>query len=224
MLIPAIDLMGGKIVQLVQGESKALEFDDFEPWIGRFAKYPLVQLIDLDAAKRQGDNRSLICQLARRLPCQVGGGIHTLEVAQSMLEAGARRVILGSALIKDGAVNTAFAEQLARSVGAGKLVFSIDSRRGVVTTHGWKSLTAISPFDMMATLEPYCSAFLYTNVDTEGLMKGIPLEIVERLRAATRRQLIVAGGIASDDEVKRLDALGVEAVVGMAVYTGKVTA
>ncbi len=224
MLIPAIDLMGGKIVQLVQGERKALEFDDFEPWIARFAKYPLVQLIDLDAAKRQGDNRALICELARRLPCQVGGGIHTLETAQTMLSAGARRVILGSSLIKDDAVNVAFASGLARAVGSEKLVFSIDSRQGVVTTHGWKSLTAISPFDMVAALEPFCSAFLYTNVDTEGLMRGIPFDVVERLRVATQRQLIVAGGIASDEEIARLDAIGVDAVVGMAVYTGKISA
>ncbi len=224
MLIPAIDLMGGKIVQLVQGERKALEFDDFEPWIARFSNYPLVQLIDLDAAMRQGGNRELVGDLCGRLPCQVGGGIHTIAAAQTMLAAGARRVILGSSLIKDGAVNVAFAEELARAVAPDKLVFSIDSRRGAVTTHGWKSQTTISPFDMITALEPYCSAFLYTHVDTEGLMRGIPFDVVGRLRAATSRQLIVAGGIATDEEVARLDAIGVDAVVGMAVYTGKVTA
>ena len=91
MLIPSIDLMGGKIVQLVQGEKKALEFDDFEPWRERFARYPLVQIIDLDAAIGQGDNRQLVRSLLRRLPCQVGGGIRTAEKAREMLDDGALR-------------------------------------------------------------------------------------------------------------------------------------
>jgi phosphoribosylformimino-5-aminoimidazole carboxamide ribotide isomerase len=123
MLIPSIDLMGGKIVQLVQGEKKALEFDDFEPWLERFAKYPLVQVIDLDAAMGQGDNRALVQSLFRRLPCQVGGGIRTVERAQEMLADGALRVIVGSSLIKDGSIQEAFAEKLAGRLGMNKLIF-----------------------------------------------------------------------------------------------------
>jgi phosphoribosylformimino-5-aminoimidazole carboxamide ribotide isomerase len=100
VLIPSIDLMGGKIVQLVQGEKKALEFDNFDYWIERFSKYPLVQVIDLDAARGAGNNRLLVNQIVQRLNCQVGGGIRSLETARELLQAGARRVILGSALIK----------------------------------------------------------------------------------------------------------------------------
>ena len=114
MLIPSIDLMGGKIVQLVQGEKKALEFDNFDYWIDRFSKYPLVQVIDLDAARGVGDNRRIVNQIVQRLNCQVGGGIRSLETARELLEAGARRVILGSALLKDGSINTQFAATLAQ--------------------------------------------------------------------------------------------------------------
>src|ERR1700682_3450872 len=125
MLIPSIDLMGGKIVQLVQGDKKALEFDDFEPWLERFAKYPLVQIIDLDSAIGQGDNRSLVRSLFRRLPCQVGGGIRTSEQAREMRADGALRVIIGSSLIKDGSIQHAFAEELSRQLGADKLIFAV---------------------------------------------------------------------------------------------------
>src|ERR1700729_1256649 len=98
MLIPSIDLMGGKIVQLVQGQRKALEFDDFEEWMARFSSFPLVQLIALSAAIGTGNNRELVRQFARRLPCQVGGGIRSIQTAEDLLAAGARRVILGSSL------------------------------------------------------------------------------------------------------------------------------
>ena len=220
MLIPSIDLMGGKIVQLVQGERKALEFDDFEEWIARFSSFPLVQLIDLDAAIGIGDNLDLVRRFARRLPCQVGGGVRSIEAAEQMLSIGAQRVILGSSLIRDGRPDSTFAEEIARAVGAEKLVFAIDSKQGRVAIRGWRELTVITPLEMIAALEPWCSAFLYTNIDTEGLMQGIPLDIVSQLRASTTRQLIVAGGVASAEQVDQLDALRVDAVVGMAIYKG----
>lgn len=218
MLIPSIDLMGGKIVQLVQGEKKALEFDDFEPWLERFSKYPLIQLIDLDAAKGQGDNRQVLRSLLRRLPCQVGGGIRTAETAQEMLAEGALRVVFGSSLIKDGNIDTAFAERLAGKVGADKLVFAADSRGGKVAIRGWRHLTEISTAQMIQALESWCGAFLYTNIDTEGLLLGMPLDVVAQLRNLTKKQLIVAGGIKTKEEVDQLHAMGVDAVVGMAVY------
>ena len=221
MLIPSIDLMGGKIVQLVQGEKKALEFDNFDEWIERFSQYPLVQLIDLDAAIGTGNNRTLIREFAQRLPCQVGGGIRSVRDAEDMLSTGARRVILGSALVRDGAPDKAFAEEAARVLGSEKLVFAIDSKEGRVAIRGWRELTAITPIKMMTALEAWCGVFLYTHIDTEGLMKGIPLETVRELRNATERQLIVAGGISSSEEVAQLDAIRVDAVVGMAIYTGK---
>jgi len=218
MLIPSIDLMGGKIVQLVQGEKKALEFDDFEPWVERFSKYPLVQLVDLDAAIGPGNNRDLVRSLVQRLPCQVGGGIRTLEVAQEILADGAQRVVIGSSLIREGSINTSFAEELARQVGEEKLVFALDSKGGKVAIRGWRQLTGLSALQMIRALEPWCSAFLYTNIDTEGLLLGMPLDVVSQLRSATNRQLIVAGGIRTEDEVEQFHTMGVDAVVGMAIY------
>jgi phosphoribosylformimino-5-aminoimidazole carboxamide ribotide isomerase len=222
MLIPSIDVMGGKIVQLVQGERKALEFDDFEEWIARFSSFPLVQLIDLDAAIGAGHNRELVREFARRLPCQVGGGIRSIQTAEQMLSIGAQRVILGSSLIRDGLPDTVFAEEIAGAVGPEKVVFAIDSKQGRVAIRGWRELTAITPLEMIAALEPGCAAFLYTHIDTEGLMQGIPLDVVSQLRAATRKQLIVAGGIASSEQIDELDALRIDAVVGMAIYTGRI--
>jgi phosphoribosylformimino-5-aminoimidazole carboxamide ribotide isomerase len=223
MLIPSIDLMGGKIVQLVQGQKKALEFDDFEEWIGRFANYPLVQLIDLDAAIGTGNNRALLERFTSRLPCQVGGGIRSLDDAKEILSRGAGRIILGSVLVHKNKVNVEAAEQFARQFGSARLTFAVDSKGGKVAIKGWREVTSISPAEMMQALESYCGAFLYTHVDTEGLMKGIPLEVVRALRAITSRRLIVAGGITSQNEVNQLDELEIDAVVGMAIYSGRMS-
>lgn len=220
MLIPSIDLLGGQIVQLVQGEKLRLAFDDFEFWIKKFSKFPLVQLIDLDAAMRQGDNSALVAQIAKRLPVQVGGGIHSIERAQQVLDAGAKRVIIGSALFSaEGAVNTEFAASLAAGVGAERVVAGIDTKNGRIAVKGWKAQVELTPDEAIPQLDPYASAFLYTHVDGEGLMQGFPVATAARLRLLTQRQLIVAGGIRSRQEVDALDALGADAVVGMAVYT-----
>jgi len=220
MLIPSIDLLGGQIVQLVQGEKLRLAFDDFEYWIEKFSKFPLVQLIDLDAAMRQGDNSALVAQIAKRLPVQAGGGIHTIERAQQVLDAGARRVIIGSALFSaEGAVNTEFAAKLAEVVSAERVVAGIDTKNGKIAVKGWKAQVALTPDEAMPQLDPFASAFLYTHVDGEGMMQGFPIDVAARLRKLTQRQLIVAGGIRSQEEIDALDALGADAVVGMAVYT-----
>ena len=218
MLIPSIDLMGGKIVQLVQGSKKALEFDNFDEWIERFSEYPLVQLIDLDAAMGAGSNRSLVQEIARRLPCQVGGGIRSIASAHETLAARACRVILGSSLISEGKINSDFAREISEQLGAEKLVFAVDSLRGRVAIKGWKQTTDIKPDEMMRALEPFCGAFLYTHIDTEGLLQGIPIDVVRRLRNCTSRKLIAAGGIRSAEEIDALDEMGVDAVVGMAIY------
>ena len=236
MLIPSIDLMGGRIVQLVQGEDLALGFDDFDYWIDRFASYPLVQLIDLDAAKRQGDNRQLIKSIVGRLPCQVGGGIRTSEDARNLLDMGAQRVIFGSSLFQTDAVSEApnpakatdfsglvrhqFAEELATALGLDRLVFSVDTKDERVAVRGWREQIELLPEDAMRELEPFCGAFLYTHVDTEGTMSGFPVKIARKLRRQTQRQLIVAGGIRSQTEIDELDAMRVDAVAGMAIYTG----
>jgi phosphoribosylformimino-5-aminoimidazole carboxamide ribotide isomerase len=223
MLIPSIDLLGGRIVQLVQGEKLCLAFDDFEYWIEKFSRYPLVQLIDLDAAMRQGDNSALVEQIARRLPCQAGGGIHSIERAQRMLDAGANRVIIGSALFSEqegrGVVNIAFAAELAGAIGREHVVAGIDTKNGKIAVKGWKAHVALTPDEAIPQLEPHAAAFLYTHVDGEGLMQGFPLATAERLRRLTQRQLIVAGGIRSQQEIDALQEMGVDAVVGMAVYT-----
>ncbi|MGD0902217.1 MAG: HisA/HisF-related TIM barrel protein [Terracidiphilus sp.] len=224
MLIPSIDLLGGRIVQLVQGEKLRLAFDDFEYWIEKFSRFPLVQLIDLDAAMRQGDNSALVAQIAKRLPVQAGGGIHSIARARQVLDAGARRVIIGSALFAQkesgqGAVNVEFAAELAANVGAERVVAGIDTRNGRIAVKGWKAQVELTPDEAIPQLEAHVAAFLYTHVDGEGLMQGFPIDAAARLRKLTQRQLIVAGGIRSQQEVDALDALGADAVVGMAVYT-----
>jgi phosphoribosylformimino-5-aminoimidazole carboxamide ribotide isomerase len=220
MLIPSIDLMGGRIVQLVQGEKLRLSFDDFEYWIEKFSPFPVVQLIDLDAAMRQGDNSALVAEIARRLPCQVGGGIRSIERTQQMLNAGAKRVIIGSALFsEDGAVDVDFASRLSSAVGSESLLAGIDTKNGHIAIKGWKSQVALTPDGAIPLLDPYVSGYLYTHVDGEGLMQGFPIDTAARLRALTQRHLIVAGGIRSQLEIDDLDAMGVDAVVGMAVYT-----
>ncbi len=220
MLIPSIDLLGGRIVQLVQGEKLRLAFDDFEYWIEKFSKFPLVQLIDLDAAMRQGENSALVAQIAKRLPVQAGGGIHSIDRARQVLDAGAKRVIVGSALFSaEGAVDTAFAAELCAAVGVEQIVAGIDTKNGRIAVKGWKARVELTPDDAIPQLDPFAAAFLYTHVDGEGLMQGFPIETAARLRKLTARQLIVAGGIRSQQEVDALDALGADAVVGMAVYT-----
>ncbi len=222
MLIPSIDLMGGKIVQLIQGEQKALEFDNFDYWIERFSNYPIVQLIDLDAARGAGDNRSLVKLIVGQLNCQVGGGIRDLETAQELLNLGASKVIIGSALLIEGRINHEHARALADTLPRTALMFALDSRGGRVAIDGWRTPTAVTAFDMIRALEPFCETFLYTHIDTEGLMAGIPMEIVHAIRRATQRHLVVAGGITEQREIDSLDALGIDAVVGMALYAGKI--
>jgi phosphoribosylformimino-5-aminoimidazole carboxamide ribotide isomerase len=223
VLIPSIDLMGGKIVQLVQGRKKELEFDNFEEWAGRFSQFPLIQLIDLDAAIGTGSNRQLVRYFVEKLPCQVGGGIRSVATAREILALGAKRVIFGSALICAGEINSAFAQELAEVIGVEQLVFAVDSKEGKVSIRGWREATPITPVQMIKALDAYCAAFLYTHIDTEGLMLGLPLETARVLRQATSKQIIVAGGISSQKEIDTLHAMGVDSVVGMALYLGKLT-
>jgi len=152
MLIPSIDLMGGKIVQLVHGETLKLSFDDFDYWIERFTKYPLVQLIDLDAAMRQGDNRALIEMICKRLPCQVGGGLKTAEDGQRLLDAGAKRVIYGSALFSADGINKAFGAELKKTLGEDALCFSVDTKNGRVAVKGWKDSVDLTPEEAASRL------------------------------------------------------------------------
>ena len=221
MLIPSIDLQNGHVVQLVQGERLAIEAPDPEPWIARFARFPRVQLIDLDAARGRGDNTALVTDICGRLPCRVGGGIRTIERAQRVLDAGAHAVIASSALFRDGRVDVGFAGSLADAIGAERVIAAVDSRGGQVVIHGWKTPLPITAVEAVRALEPYCSEFLYTHVDKEGLMQGTDMDAIRAVRNATTRRVTAAGGITTWNEIDALDASGVDSVVGMAIYTGQ---
>jgi phosphoribosylformimino-5-aminoimidazole carboxamide ribotide isomerase len=221
MLIPAIDLKGGAVVQLVQGERLAIRDEDVFRWVKRFERFPKVQVIDLDAAMGAGDNLAIVRRIARSLSCRVGGGVRTVERARDLLGAGAQQVIVGSSLFKDGRPDLAFAQTLAEAVGADRVIAAVDSRGGKVVIHGWKTPLPITPVEAVRALEPYCGEFLYTHVDTEGLMGGTNREAILEVRRATERRVTAAGGITTQAEIDDLDAHGVDAVVGMAVYTGR---
>jgi phosphoribosylformimino-5-aminoimidazole carboxamide ribotide isomerase len=225
MLIPSIDLQGGRIVQLVQGERLAVETNDTEAWIARFSGYAKVQLIDLDAAKGRGDNLALVKGICARLPCRVGGGIRSVDRAREVLDAGAHAVIVSSALFRasDGGatIDEDFARALAEAVGPARVIAAVDSRNGRVVIHGWKTVLPITAVDAVKRLEPWCGEFLYTHVDTEGLMGGTDMDAIMAVRGATTRRLTAAGGITTQAEIDVLDARGVDAVVGMAIYTGR---
>jgi phosphoribosylformimino-5-aminoimidazole carboxamide ribotide isomerase len=222
MLIPSIDLQGGRVVQLVQGEELALSYDDPAPWIEKFRRFPIVQLIDLDAAKGVGNNRNLIRTIAAQLPVQLGGGVRTPAQAAEMLALGAQKVIVGSALYDAAAhaVREDVVADFAKVIGIERLIFGIDARDNKIAVHGWKTLLDLTPGQAIAALEPHCGGFLYTHIDAEGTLQGFPLERARSLAAVTPRQLIVAGGIRSRAEVEALHALSVDAVVGMAIYQG----
>jgi phosphoribosylformimino-5-aminoimidazole carboxamide ribotide isomerase len=221
MLIPSIDLQGGRIVQLVQGERLALATDDVDVWIAKFRGRPKVQLIDLDAAKDEGANEALVSRICAALPCRVGGGIRTVGRVRDILDRGATHAILGSSLFNQGRVDTAFARTLAETFGEDRLIAAVDSRGGRVVIHGWRTQLDLSPVDAVHALEPFFSEFLYTHVDREGLMQGTDIAAIEAVARATTRKVTAAGGITTEEEIQHLDAVGIDAVVGMALYTGR---
>jgi phosphoribosylformimino-5-aminoimidazole carboxamide ribotide isomerase len=220
MLIPSIDLKGGKVVQLIQGERLAIESDDIFAWVDRFARFPKVQVIDLDAAMGLGSNLPIVKQICSRLAGRVGGGVRTAERVQEVLDAGATKVILGSSLFVDGRPNLDLAKSLADRFGVERVIAAVDSRGGHVVIHGWKTALPLTAVDAVRALEPYFGEFLYTHVDTEGLMQGTDMDAIRRVRDATTRQLTAAGGISTEETIDELDRLGVDSVVGMALYTG----
>ena len=223
MLIPSIDLLGGRIVQLVQGERLAIETDAIDAWIDRFAGWPKVQLIDLDAAKAQGHNNALVQRICGALPCRVGGGIRSVERAREVLDQGATHAIVGSALFRGGSVAEQFARELSEALGAERLIAAVDSKAGHVVIDGWRTTLPITAVDAIRRLEPFFGGFLYTHVDREGLLQGTDMNAIAAVRAATDREVIAAGGITTMEEVEELERMKVDAVVGMALYTGRLT-
>lgn len=221
MLIPSIDLRNGQVVQLVQGARLALAFDDVFEWVDRFRGFARVQLIDLDGALESGSNDALVRRICAELPCRVGGGVRSIDRARTLLDGGAREVIIGSALFRSDGVDSTFAGALVEAVGAERVIAAIDSRNGWVVTRGWRETTALSAVEAARLLEPFCGEFLYTHVETEGLMGGIDMAAVKRVRAATPRRISAAGGITTKEEIAALEQIDVDAVVGMAIYTGR---
>ncbi|HXG87515.1 MAG TPA: HisA/HisF-related TIM barrel protein [Vicinamibacterales bacterium] len=227
MLIPSIDLKGGKVVQLVQGDKLAIESDDLDGWMVKFARFAKVQLIDLDAAMGIGTNDQLVRRVASRLPCRVGGGVRSVGRAQELLAAGAEAVIVSSAFFDAhrsseaaGVIDFDFARALADAIGRDRVIGAVDSKAGKVVIHGWKTTLPITAVEAVKALEPYCGEFLYTHVDTEGLMQGTDLAAIRAVAQATSSKLTAAGGITTRAEIDALHAEGIDAVVGMAIYTG----
>lgn len=217
MIIPCIDLMDGKVVQLVQGREKALEGDSPEEMLRKFAAFPQIQVIDLDAAIGRGSNTELVRFLASKAVTRVGGGVRSVERARELLDQGAYRVIVGTAAFGAGGVNRDFLAQLDRE----RLIVALDSRNGRIVVKGWRESTNLTAEEVLQELEPFCSGFLCTYVDKEGMMQGTDLAWFRRLRAATSLELTAAGGITTIEEIRALEEMNVHAALGMAIYTGK---
>jgi phosphoribosylformimino-5-aminoimidazole carboxamide ribotide isomerase len=223
MIFPCIDLMEGKVVQLVQGREKALEADPPEEMLRRFAAFPEIQVIDLDAAMGRGSNGDLVRMIASQAAVRVGGGVRTVERAQALVEQGARKVIVGTAAFAQRGVHEAFLKALAAALGRDRVLIALDSKDGRIVVKGWRESTELAAEEVLSALEPYCGGFLCTYVDKEGMMQGTDLEWFRRLRAATALELTAAGGITTMDEVRALLAMNIHVALGMAIYTGRLS-
>jgi phosphoribosylformimino-5-aminoimidazole carboxamide ribonucleotide (ProFAR) isomerase len=218
MIIPCIDLMGGKVVQLVQGQEKFLELPDPLAVLEKFAAYPQIQVIDLDGALGRGDHSDIIRELCQRKPCRVGGGIRTVEKAVQVVQGGALKVIVGSSAFTSGGINAAFLQTLLAAIPREKLMIAVDCLGDRVAIRGWRETLPLSAAQALAQLEPYCSEFLCTYIDAEGQLQGTNLAWFRSLRAVTRLPITAAGGITTDEEIKALEELGMNAALGMAIY------
>ncbi len=221
MIVPCIDLMDGKVVQLVQGREKALEGDSPDEMLRRFAAFPQIQVIDLDAAIGKGANDALVESIAAKAVCRVGGGVRTIERAQTLLRQGAFRVIVGTSAFSAEGPNHPFLQSLANAVGRDRIVLALDSKHGRIVVKGWREATRFTAEEVIHQLEPYCSGFLCTYVDKEGMMQGTDLDWFRRLRAATTLEITAAGGITTIDDIRALDQMNIHSAVGMAIYTGR---
>jgi phosphoribosylformimino-5-aminoimidazole carboxamide ribotide isomerase len=216
MIVPCIDLMHGKVVQLVQGRDKALEVDSADEMLEKFAAFPEIQVIDLDAAMGKGSNDALVAHIAARAKCRIGGGVRSAERARLLVEQGAAKVIVGTA-----AFDQAVLSSIVSSIGAERLMIALDSKAGKVVVKGWSESTNASAEELLPQFAPYCSSFLCTYVDKEGMLQGTDLNWFRRLRAVTDKPITAAGGITTMEEIRALHAMGIDAAVGMAVYTGR---
>ncbi len=218
MIIPCIDLMGGKVVQLVQGKEKRLELPDPLAVLEKFADYPELQVIDLDGAMGKGDQFGIVRELCLRKPCRVGGGIRTVGRAQRFAEAGAHRIIVGSSAFTARGVNTEFLRALTAALPREKLIVAVDCLGDHVAIHGWRETLPLASAEALPQLEAYCSEFLCTYIDAEGKLQGTNIEWFKKLRRVTQLPITAAGGITTDEEIQALDGLGMHAALGMAIY------
>ena len=221
MIIPCIDLMGGKVVQLVQGREKALERDTPDEMLEQFRPFPEIQVIDLDAAMGRGSNDALVEDIAGKTKARVGGGVRTAERGSQLLAQGAHRVIVGTSAFRADGPNTEFLEQIRDRVGRDRLVIALDSKGGRVVVKGWKESTAFTAAEVIRQLEPFCSGFLCTYVDKEGMMQGTDLDWFRTLRDATSHEITAAGGITTMADVHALTDMSIHCAIGMAIYTGR---
>ena len=221
MILPCIDLMGGKVVQLIQGKEKALEGAPPMEMVARFAGFPEIQVIDLDAAMGQGENDSLVRQLAGAARTRVGGGVRSAERAGILRDCGAYRIIVGTAAFTSSGINHELLSELAAAVSPSLLTIALDSKGGRIVVRGWKESTAFSSEEVLQELEPYCSGFLCTYVDKEGMMQGTDLDWYRRLRGKTGHELIAAGGITTIEEILELSSMSIHCALGMSIYTGR---
>jgi phosphoribosylformimino-5-aminoimidazole carboxamide ribotide isomerase len=221
MILPCIDLMDGKVVQLIRGREKALEGGSPDEMLLKFAPFPQIQVIDLDAAMGRGSNDGIVRMLASNAVARVGGGVRTVERAQALVEQGAHRVVVGTSAFAKSGVNQPFLAALRDAVGSERLIIAVDSKNGRIVVKGWREATEFTAEEVLRLLEPYCSGFLCTYVDKEGMMQGTDLDWFSRLRAATTLELTAAGGITTMEEVRALLAMGIHVALGMAIYTGR---
>ena len=227
MLIPCIDLQKGRAVQLVHGRRRALAVDDVLGQLEKFRRYSWLHVIDLDAAMSKGDNGGLVRDLIAAahtkygMKVRVGGGIRDIARARAILQCEADQIIIGSAALKDDAVNAKYLARLRKLAGRKRIVIALDTAKGRIVVHGWRTSTSLRATDVMQQLAPYCAGFLCTDVDREGTMRGGNLSWFRALREATKLPIIAAGGIRKRSEVRALAALGMDAAVGMALYTNR---
>ena len=221
MIIPCIDLQDGKVVQLVQGREKALEGDSPERMLEKFAAFGVIQVIDLDAAMGKGSNDSIVGDLAGRAVTRVGGGVRSVARAKALIDAGASKVIVGTAAFRGNGVNAPFLEDLDQAVGRDAILLALDSKNGRITVQGWQEAIDLTAEEVIQKLEPYCGGFLCTYVDKEGMLDGTDLDWYKRLRSATAHEITAAGGITTLDDIRALADIRVHAALGMAIYTGR---
>ncbi|MDO8741417.1 MAG: bifunctional phosphoribosyl-AMP cyclohydrolase/phosphoribosyl-ATP diphosphatase HisIE [Candidatus Woesearchaeota archaeon] len=212
MIIPSIDLMDGKAVQLKQGKSKVLERQDVLDLALEFRKYGELAVIDLDAALGKGNNTALVKDICKIADCRVGGGIRTVKKAYEILRSGAKKIIIGTK------AEPRFLKQLPKE----RLIAAIDVKNNYVASEGWTKNTGEKPEDVIKQLENYCSEFLFTDIEREGLMQGFDFKRIAALKKLTKNKITAAGGITSIDEIKKLENLGINSQIGMSIYKNKI--